>query len=99
MAFTFLFQKFKENCYIENTIIDYYRKNNEFVINIYCLNKGIDLQKEKDRLMILHLKHELGFDLTKETKIISIRPTYFSTFVFSFKKKKINSFFPCINFL
>lgn len=49
--------------------------------------------------MILHLKHELGFDLTKETKIISIRPTYFSTFVFSFKKKKINSFFPCINFL
>ena len=53
MAFTLLFQEFKGNCQIENAIINYYRKNNEFVINIYCLNKDIDLQKGKDRLMIL----------------------------------------------
>ena len=53
MASTLLFQEFKGSCQTENVIINYYRKNNEFVINIYCLNKDIDLQKEKDRLMIL----------------------------------------------
>ena len=71
-------------------------------------NKDIDLQKEKDHLMILYRKHGLGFDLKygepnwellEETKIISIKLTYFSTYVFTFKKKKIDSFFPCINFL
>ena len=66
MAFSFLFQKFKENCYIENTIIDYYRKNNEFVINIYCLNKDIVLRKEKDCLMILYYKHGLNFSVQWE---------------------------------
>ena len=63
MAFTLLFQEFKGNCQIENAIINYYRKNNEFVINIYCLNKDIDLQKGKDHLMILYYKHGLNYNL------------------------------------
>ena len=52
--------------------------------------------------MILYRKHGLGFDLKygqpnlellEETKIISIKLTYFPTYVFAFKKKKIDSFF------
>ena len=40
-----IFQKFKENCNIDNAIFDYTRKKKEFSIHIYCLEKDMNIKK------------------------------------------------------
>ena len=52
MALTLLFREFKENCIIYNAIIDYTRKENDFSIYIYCLEKDFDIKKRKKSLVI-----------------------------------------------
>ena len=54
MAFSLLFREFKEKCKIDNTIINYQRKENDFVIYIYSLEKDMDIKKEKNRLLNLY---------------------------------------------
>ena len=41
-------------------------KKKEFSIYIYCLEKDIDFNKEKKRLMHLYYKHGLCYDLWYE---------------------------------
>ena len=52
MVLTLLFREFKENCNIDDAIIDYTRKENEFSIHIYCLEKYMNTKKEKNRLLL-----------------------------------------------
>lgn len=56
MAFSLLFREFKEKCKIDNTIINYQRKENDFVIYIYSLEKDMDIKKEKKQTIKLVLK-------------------------------------------
>ena len=44
MAVNMIFQKFKENCNIDNAIFDYTRKK-KFSIHIYCLEKDMNIKK------------------------------------------------------
>ena len=46
MALTLLFHEFKENLKIHNVIINHQRKENEHLIDIYCLEKD-NLKKKK----------------------------------------------------
>ena len=73
---------------IKNAIISW-----NFVLYVYCLEKDINILKEKNHLFNLIVKHgvswhgswDINFDLKK---ILAIRPTYTSTFVFTFLKKR-----------
>ena len=105
MALSLLLREFKKKCeanVIFDYIIDYTRKENEFSIYIYCLQKDINFEKEKKRLIKLYYKHGLCYntrywgptwELPKEKKITSKKPTCFSTYVFSFKKRELILFF------
>ena len=57
MILSLLFCEFKGKCEINSVIIDYQRKENEFSIYIYCLQKDINFEKEKNRLIKLYYKH------------------------------------------
>ena len=101
MNLTLLFCELKENCYV-NAIIDYRRKENEFSLHVYCLEKDNDMKKERNRLLHLYYKYGLSYnlcygqpnwELPREKRIISTKPIYFSMHIFSFKKKKVDSFF------
>ena len=107
MALTSLFCEFKENYNISNAITDYTRIENEFSIHIYCLEKDIDIKKERNRLLHLYYKHGLSYnlcygqlkwELPKEKRIISTKPIYFSTYIFSLRKRKVDSLLCCIDF-
>ena len=102
MTLTLLFCEFKENCNIDNAIIDYTRKESEYSIHICCLEKDIDIKKERNRLLHLYYKHgssynlcygQLNWELPEEKRIISTKPVYFSTYIFSFRKRKVDFFF------
>lgn len=66
---------------------------------MYCMEQDIDIFFKKKRLFNLSIKHGVGcfgsnWGIDSElTKIISIKPSYFSTFIFSFRKKDNDSFF------
>ena len=57
----------------------------------------MDVEKEKKLLANLCHKHGISFDLRleppTEAKIILIKKNYFSTYIFTFKKKKFDSCF------
>ena len=100
MILTLSFREFKENCE-HNVIADYQRKEND-LIYIYCLEKDINKRKEKDQLSNLCYKHGLCYDMKYwQAKLGAARgdksnfneTTYISTHIFSFKKKKVDSFF------
>ena len=102
MALTLLFCEFKKNCNIDNAIIDYKRRENKFSIHIYCLEKDTDIKKERNCLIHLYYKHglsyhlcygQLNWELPEEKRIIFIKPIYFLTNIFRFRKRKIDSFF------
>lgn len=57
-----LFHEFKENCKIQNVIIKHQRKENEHLIDMYCLEKD-NLKKEKNHLVNLYYKDGLSYDL------------------------------------
>ena len=106
MALHMVFREFKENCKVKNAIINYSRKQNEFLIYVYCLQKDINITNEKkNKLKTLCYKHGISFEyeygqslweLPTLSQIISTTPTYSSAYVFSFKKKKGFLFF-CYN--
>ena len=81
------FQEFLETSKIKNTIIDKHRKIDEYKIMVYCMEQNIDVNKEKNRLFNLCLKHGVGYqcsdwDINLELKkIIYVKPSYFSTFI------------------
>ena len=52
-----VFQEFKEKCKVKNPIITYTRKNNEFLIYIYVLQKDISIKNEENKLRTLCFKH------------------------------------------
>ena len=93
------FHEFFETSRISNAIID---KNGRFKKNeiiTYCLEKNINVEKEKKRLFDLCVKHgvnyfgsdwNINFDVDKT---ISVKPSYTSMFIFSFKQKENNSVF------
>ena len=97
-----VFNDFKEDCKIKKAIMDFSRKQNEFLIYIYCLEKDINVKKEKKKLEKLYFKHGLSYELcyglvwwepSTVTKIISIDPNYLSTYIFTFGKRPVDSFF------
>ena len=98
MILTLSFREFKENCE-HNVIADYQRKEND-LIYIYCLEKDIYTKKEKidypicvtnmDFVMTWNIGKP-NWELPEETKVISMKRL--STHIFSFKKKKVDSFF------
>ena len=92
------FEEFGETSKIKNVIIDWSRKNNEIMLYVYCIEKDINVLNEKNRLLNLCCKHGVSWGGTWEvppklTQILSVRPNYTSTFIFTFKKKKTDSFF------
>ena len=52
-----VFQEFQEKCKVKNSIITYTRKNNEFLIYIYVLQKDISIKNEENKLRTLCFKH------------------------------------------
>lgn len=42
-----VFCEFKKNCKVKNAIINYSRKQTEFLIYVYCLQKDINITNEK----------------------------------------------------
>ena len=44
-----VFQEFQEKCKVKNSIITYTRKNNEFLIYIYVLQKDISIKNEENK--------------------------------------------------
>ena len=92
------FKEFKQTSKINNVIIDWSRKNNEIMLYVYCIEKDINILNEKNRLLNLYCKHGVSWGGTLEvplklTQNLAVRPTYTSTFIFTFKKKKTDSFF------
>ena len=96
------FEEFKQMSKINNVFIDWSRKNNEIILHVYCLEKDINILNEKNRLLNLCCKHGVSwgggrgdgkFPPPKLTQILLVRPTYTSTFIFTFKKKKDRFFF------
>ena len=47
MSLPMVFNDFKEDCKIKKAVMDFSRKQNEFLIYIYCLEKDINVKKEK----------------------------------------------------
>ena len=98
-----LIRKKKKSLLCFSQITNFERKKDKFVITIYCLEKGIYFEKEKKLLISLFYKHGLEYDckrygqadweLPEEKRIISFKPTYSCTYIFTFKKKKIDSYF------
>lgn len=56
-----VFQEFYETSTIKNAITDKNRKFDTYNIYEYCLEKDIDLKKEKSRLFDLCLKHGVSW--------------------------------------
>ena len=89
--------------------MDYIRKENEFSIYPYCLEKDIDFEREKKRLTRLCYKHGLCYDMsyrqikwelpTEKKKKKLIKSNYRSTYIFTLKKKIVESFFQFINLI
>ena len=74
------------------------KKIDKIQLSICCLEKEINIIKEKKRLSKLVGKHGVSWCGTWEDhpeleEIISIWPNYMSTYTFTFNKKKIDSFF------
>ena len=97
-----VFHKFDEKNVITGLpIFHFERKNVKFVITIFCLVKDIDFEKENKLFVSLYYKHILGYhykrygqadwELPKEKK--TTKPIYSSMYIFTFKKKKIDSYF------
>ena len=93
------FDEFFETSRISNAIID---KNGRFKKNeiiTYCLEKNINVEKEKKRLFDLCVKHGVNYFGSDWNinfhvdKIISVKPSYTSMFILSFKQKENNSVF------
>ena len=45
-----VFNDFKKDCKIKNVITDFSRKENEFSIYVYCLEKDINFEKVKKKI-------------------------------------------------
>ena len=95
----YAFREFVETTRILNAIIDKHWQFEEYKIIINCLEKIINVKKEKKKLFDLCVKHgvnyfgsdsSINFDVDK---IISVKASYTSTYIFSFKRKENSSFF------
>ena len=84
-----VFQEFKEKCKVHNSIITYARKNNEFLIYIYALQKNIDIKNEENKLRTLCYKPGICYldDWGQQLWNLLI----LTQIVFSFKKKETES--------
>ena len=83
------FQEFRQTSKINNGIIDWCRKTDKFQLSVYCLEKDINIVKEKKRLLSLVRKHGVSWGGTSEShpeleEIMSIWPNYASTYTFTF---------------
>ena len=56
-----VFQEFCETSKTENVIIGKHRTFDDYSIKLYCLENNIDINKEKQRLIKLCLKHGIGY--------------------------------------
>ena len=84
--------EFVETTRILNAIIDKHRQFEEYKIIIYCLGKIINVKKEKKKkLFDICVKNGVNYfgsdsNINSDVdKIISVKPSYTSTFIFSFK--------------
>ena len=86
-----VFQEFKEKCKVHNSIITYARKNNEFLIYIYALQKNIDIKNEENKLRTLCYKPGIYYlnDWGQQLWNLPI----LTEIMFSFKKKETESLF------
>ena len=86
-----VFQEFKEKCKVHNSIITYTRKNNEFLIYIYALQKNIDIKNEENKLRTLCYKPGIYYlnDWGQQLWNLPI----LTEIMFSFKKKETESLF------
>ena len=84
-----VFQEFKEKCKVHNSIITYARKNNEFLIYIYALQKNIDIKNEENKLRTLCYKPGICYldDWGQQLWNLPI----LTQIMFSFKKKETES--------
>ena len=93
------FEEFYQTSKTQNVIIDKQRIFDNDSIKLYCLEKDIDVNKEKQCLFNLCLKHGDGYNCSNSDiyfdtkKIISNKSSYFSTYIFTFSKKKTESLF------
>lgn len=93
------FEEFYQASKIQNVIIEKRRRFDNYSTKLYCLKKDIDVNKEKQRLFNLCLNYGVGYncsnwDINFDTKkIISVKPSYFSTYIFTFSKKTESLFF------
>ena len=97
-ALTSIFHEFKEKCIVKNAKITYTRKNDEFLIYVYCQANDVNIKSKENKLKTICNKHGLCYyqpgqiwELPILIQIISVRSTYCSTCVFIQEKK--NSFF------
>ena len=77
--------------------MDYVRKENEFSIYLYCLEKDIDFKRDKKKdqqdyvinmvYVTICAMDKLSGNFPLKKKIISIKSNYRSTYIFTFLKK------------
>lgn len=60
-ALTSTFLEFKEKCNVKNAIIMYTRKNDEFLIYVYCQANDINIKNKENKLETICNKHGLCY--------------------------------------
>ena len=83
------FQEFRPTSKIDNCIFECCQKIDQIKLSRYCLEKDINIVKEKKRLLNFVRKHGLSWGGTWENnpeleEIISVGPNYASTYTFTF---------------
>ena len=93
-----VFREFKDECRIENALVNKFVEPKELKISVQCIEQKMDLYHERRRLFELCKKHgihyiscpwNINFDIFE---IISIKSLCHSTLLFIFSKKKILHF-------
>ena len=89
-----VFREFKDECRIENALVNKFVGPKEFKISVQYIEQKMDLYHERRRLFepckklgihYISCPWDINFDISE---IKSIKPLYDSTFLFIFSKKK-----------
>ena len=89
-----VFREFKDECRIENALVNKFVGPKELKISVQCIEQKMDLYYERRRLFELFKKHgihyiscpwNINFDIFE---IISIKPLYDSTFCLFLVKQR-----------
>ena len=68
-ALTSIFHEFKEKCIVKNAIITYTRKNDEFLIYVYCQANDVNIKSKENKLKLFVIN--MDFVITNQDRFES----------------------------